>query len=70
MTLDDETRVTELMIAPDGRIYAFGLSDRVAELLARLAPHELSLHQRIAAIPTSNEAATATTTTRHSQPGE
>ena len=69
MTLDDETKVTELMITPDGRIYAFGLSDRVAELLAELAPHELSLQQRIAAIPTSNEATTATATT-HSQTGE
>ncbi len=69
MTLDDETKVTELMIAPDGRIYAFGLSDQVAALLTELAPHELSLQQRIAAIPTSNGATTATAPTL-SQTGE
>lgn len=50
MNLFDETSVTEITIAPDGRIFAFGTSDRVLEILGELAPADVLLQQRIAGL--------------------
>jgi hypothetical protein len=36
MALGDETRITEISIAADGRIYIFGASRQVIELLAAI----------------------------------
>lgn len=36
----DETAMTELTIAPDGRVFAFGTSRSVLELLAALQPRD------------------------------
>ncbi len=36
MPLPDETSITELSIAPDGRIFVFGLSRQVLQLLKDL----------------------------------
>jgi hypothetical protein len=34
----DETAITEIMIHPDGRIFVFGLSREVGEILESLCP--------------------------------
>jgi hypothetical protein len=34
--MDDETDVTEITILPDGRVYVFGLSGQVLEVLQTL----------------------------------
>ncbi len=36
MSLVDENKLTELEIAPDGRIYLFGASAEMLEILSRL----------------------------------
>ncbi len=38
MAAEDETAITEITIGPDGRIYVFGLSVEVAEVLEALCP--------------------------------
>jgi len=45
----DETAMTEIMIHPDGRIFAFGLSREVAEILYSLCPEKHPLMQSLAA---------------------
>ena len=35
---EDETAITEITIQPDGRIYVFGLSLEVAQVLSGLCP--------------------------------
>jgi hypothetical protein len=42
----EETHVSELTIMPDGRIYVFGTSRKLLEVLESLDPHDESL-QRI-----------------------
>jgi hypothetical protein len=49
--LPDETAITEIMIRPDGRVYVFGLSYDVLDLLSALEPHNAALRQRLAAAP-------------------
>jgi len=41
--VDDETHVTEISIGPDGRVYVFGLSRPVLEILATLQPDDAKL---------------------------
>jgi hypothetical protein len=36
----DETAMTEIMIHPDGRIFVFGLSREVGEILVSLCPEK------------------------------
>ena len=48
---DDETHVTEITIQPDGRVYVFGLSRPVLELLATLRPDDPRLTGRMAPGP-------------------
>ena len=38
LVLDDEKATTELTIAPDGRVFAFGTSRSILEVLAALQP--------------------------------
>jgi hypothetical protein len=38
--LDIEKNISELTISPDGRVFAFGASRPILELLAALAPHD------------------------------
>ena len=38
MMPEDETAITEITIQPDGRIFVFGLSLEVAQVLAELCP--------------------------------
>jgi hypothetical protein len=35
---DDETGLSEITIYPDGRVYVFGMSQRVLEVLGTLEP--------------------------------
>lgn len=56
-SLLDETSVTELMIAPDGRIYVFGLSEAVASLLVELSPEDQVLRHRLTSSNPEFEAA-------------
>lgn len=44
MEPEAETTLTEITIQPDGRIYAFGLSREVAEVLEPMCPVEHLLH--------------------------
>ena len=46
MAFADETRVTEISIAADGRIYVFGASRQVIELLSDLQLGDPSLDRR------------------------
>jgi hypothetical protein len=41
--MSDETHLTEITIQPDGRVYVFGLSRQVLELLGDLRPRDASL---------------------------
>lgn len=45
----DETLVTEIRIGPDGRLFVFGLSRDVAELLATLCPRDERLQRAVGA---------------------
>ncbi len=47
----DETSMTEITIADDGRVFVFGLSREVLEVLLELCPHETSLLQRLERLP-------------------
>jgi hypothetical protein len=38
--LDNEKNTTELTIAPDGRVFVFGTSRPILEVLAALQPHD------------------------------
>src|SRR5881394_2734679 len=51
--IDDETSMTELTIDPDGRVFVFGASRGVLEVLETLDPHD----QRIATLLTHVRAA-------------
>lgn len=44
---DDETTITEITIAPDGRVYVFGTSNRVLEVLDELELGDPSVSQRL-----------------------
>jgi hypothetical protein len=44
----DETAMTEIMIHPDGRIFVFGLSREVGELLVSLCPERHPLIDSLA----------------------
>lgn len=48
MELTDETAMTEIMIHPDGRIFVFGLSREVAEILRSLCPEKHPLLESMA----------------------
>jgi hypothetical protein len=37
---DEETNVTDITIEPDGRVYVFGTSRRVLEVLEQLRPDD------------------------------
>ena len=43
--VDEEKHMTELTIAPDGRIYVFGLSGKIVEVLLALEPGNRVLQQ-------------------------
>ena len=43
----DETNVTELEIGPDGRIYVFGASVKVLEILESLREHDDAMLKRL-----------------------
>jgi hypothetical protein len=38
--IDDETSITEITLQPDGRIFIFGLSREVLDILRELCPKE------------------------------
>ena len=40
---DDETTITEITIEPDGRVYVFGTSRQVLDVLERLCPGDAQL---------------------------
>lgn len=41
--LEDETAITEITIQPDGRVYVFGTSRQVLEVLENLHPNDARL---------------------------
>ncbi len=44
---DDETAISEITIAPDGRIYVFGASYEVLQIIERLASDDSEVHLRM-----------------------
>ena len=48
METSDETAMTEIMIHPDGRIFVFGLSREVAEILYSFCPAKHPLLESLA----------------------
>ena len=44
---DEESAITEITIAPDGRIFVFGLSRPVIDILDRLHPNDSRLKQLV-----------------------
>ncbi len=48
MKVADETAITEITIGPDGRIYVFGMSQEVLQVLAGLCPESATLQARMA----------------------
>jgi len=47
---NDETLTTELTIAPDGRVYVFGTSREMLEVLETLKPHDPKLQRLLARV--------------------
>jgi hypothetical protein len=43
--LEDETQITEITVEPDGRVYVFGTSRRVLEVLEVLRPDDQRLQR-------------------------
>ena len=48
--MEDETDITEITIQPDGRVYVFGASRGVLDLLAELCPEDLRLQRLVQAM--------------------
>lgn len=48
--LDEETLTTEITIGPDGRIFVFGTSRPLLEILARLQPQDAHLKLLLAQV--------------------
>jgi hypothetical protein len=59
--LQDETTITEISIQPDGRLYVFGTSRRVLELLEGLRPNDARLGRLLRQVRGAEARATATT---------
>lgn len=53
MQADDETSITDIEIGPDGRIYIFGASREILELLQDLGFADEHLRVRLAAMKRS-----------------
>jgi hypothetical protein len=49
-TTEDQTLMTELSILPDGRIFVFGASRGVLEVLQLLQPRDPELARRLAQV--------------------
>lgn len=47
MSQRDETMITEITIGPDGRVFVFGLSRGVLDVLAEIFPREPALVERL-----------------------
>ena len=47
MKVADETAITEITIGSDGRIYVFGMSQEVLQVLAGLCPEDATLQARM-----------------------
>lgn len=45
MTDLDESTASEITILPDGRVYAFGITGQIMEILEALQSREAALHQ-------------------------
>ena len=43
--IEDETCITEITFQPDGRIYVFGTSREMLEILECLQPHDARLNR-------------------------
>jgi hypothetical protein len=59
LSLQDETSITELTITPDGRIFVFGLSRQVLEMLEELDFTSPDLQRRLESLEPAAESAQA-----------
>ncbi len=58
-SLQDETTITEITIQPDGRIYVFGTSRQVLEVLEDLGPTDVRLSQLLRHVRAAENTAAA-----------
>ena len=47
ISAEDETAITDIRIAPDGRVFVFGASGQVLEMLSELGWGDDNLHARL-----------------------
>ena len=59
MSTDDESNMTEIMIHPDGRVFVFGMSQPVLEVLDLLETNDAELKRRSAHVLALGELKTA-----------
>ena len=59
MNPDDETTLSEITIMPDGRLYVFGASREVLDVLAELSPGDADLQRRVQHVRTTADRAAA-----------
>jgi hypothetical protein len=53
--VDNETSMTEITIQPDGRVYVFGTSRSVLDLLAELNPRSTQLQRLLEVVQRQEE---------------
>jgi hypothetical protein len=73
MAAEDETQITEISIGPDGRIFVFGLSESVLEVVAELSSDLSPARRRLAALRPAQSLSAPTqlnATTSELQPAE
>jgi len=58
MRVSDETTMTEIVIQPDGRVFCFGLSREVAEILYSLCPEKHPLTRSLDSSAVSGQTTT------------
>jgi hypothetical protein len=64
---NDEMNLTELEIGPDGRVYVFGASQEVLQILDAIRNRDESIRQRLERIPGHHSVAETTTFSNRSE---
>jgi hypothetical protein len=54
-TAEDESAISEISIAADGRMYVFGASPQILEIMAILNERDAALRQRVEFLQTGNK---------------
>lgn len=67
--LQDETTITEITIQPDGRLYVFGTSRQVLELLDDLRPRDVRLQRLLGHVRAMEATAAEAKASDRGEPG-